>query len=379
MSAARSMARSLHPGAWWLWALGLATAASRTTNPVLLLLIVVVAGYVVAARRIDAPWAGAFRASLLMGGVILLIRLCFEVFFGLTKGPTVLFTLPTVALPHWAAGVAIGGAVTLEGVLGGLAQALQIATIIACIGAANALANPSRLLKAVPGALYELGVAVVVAMTLAPQAVDDVRRVRRARRLRGRSDRGISGLLGVARPVLDGSFDRSLQLAASMDARGYGRRAAVPRTQRILTSACTLGGLIGVACGAYGLLDAASPGWAGLPLLLAGLGVALGGMALASRTTSRSQYRPDPWRLAEWSTALSGAVPAAVLITCAARGAAGLAGPGIPLHWPALPLLPLAAILVGLLPAVATPPQSCAAENTPAGARASAPAEQVRA
>ena len=28
--------RWLHPGAWWLWALGLATAASRTTNPLLL-------------------------------------------------------------------------------------------------------------------------------------------------------------------------------------------------------------------------------------------------------------------------------------------------------------------------------------------------------
>ena len=25
--------RALHPGAWWLWALGLATAASHTTNP----------------------------------------------------------------------------------------------------------------------------------------------------------------------------------------------------------------------------------------------------------------------------------------------------------------------------------------------------------
>ena len=26
--------RSLHPGAWWLWAVALAAAASRTQNPV---------------------------------------------------------------------------------------------------------------------------------------------------------------------------------------------------------------------------------------------------------------------------------------------------------------------------------------------------------
>ena len=43
--------RHLHPGAWWLWAIGLAAAASRTQNPVPLLLILVVAGLVVAARR----------------------------------------------------------------------------------------------------------------------------------------------------------------------------------------------------------------------------------------------------------------------------------------------------------------------------------------
>ena len=52
--------RPLHPGAWWLWALGLATAASRRRNPRLLALVVAVAGYVVAARRTRAPWARAF-------------------------------------------------------------------------------------------------------------------------------------------------------------------------------------------------------------------------------------------------------------------------------------------------------------------------------
>src|SRR6185436_19367571 len=46
---AEFLPRALHPGAWWVWALGLATAASRTTNPFVLLLVVAVAGYVVAA------------------------------------------------------------------------------------------------------------------------------------------------------------------------------------------------------------------------------------------------------------------------------------------------------------------------------------------
>ncbi len=57
--------------------------------------------------------------------------------------------------------------------------------MLCCIGAANALANPKRALRVLPGALYELGMAVTVAVSLAPQLVESVQRVRRARQLRG--------------------------------------------------------------------------------------------------------------------------------------------------------------------------------------------------
>ena len=60
MSAAR-LPRDLHPVAWWVWALGMATAASFTTNPLVLLTIVAVATLVVLARRSEQPWADAFR------------------------------------------------------------------------------------------------------------------------------------------------------------------------------------------------------------------------------------------------------------------------------------------------------------------------------
>jgi hypothetical protein len=55
---ARRLPRGLHPVAWWLWAIAMATAAGRTNNPLLLLLILAVCGFVVNARRTDAPWAG---------------------------------------------------------------------------------------------------------------------------------------------------------------------------------------------------------------------------------------------------------------------------------------------------------------------------------
>jgi energy-coupling factor transport system permease protein len=56
--------RALHPVAWWLWALCLATAVSATTNPLLLLLVLCVLGVVVSNRRTEAPWARAFKYYL---------------------------------------------------------------------------------------------------------------------------------------------------------------------------------------------------------------------------------------------------------------------------------------------------------------------------
>ena len=122
----------------------------------------------------------------------------------------------------------LGGDVTLEGLLGAVYAGLQLATMLACVGAANALANPRRLLRAVPGALYEVGVAVVVALSFSPQLVEGVGRVRAARRLRGRPHTGLRGLRGVAMPVLEGALERSVDLAAAMDSRGFGRGAGRP-------------------------------------------------------------------------------------------------------------------------------------------------------
>lgn len=346
---------SLHPGAWWIWALGLGTAASRTTNPLLLAMLIGVAGYVVAARRTEAPWARSYGAFVKLALAVLGIRLVFATLLGSAiPGTHLLFTLPEVPLPEWAQGVRIGGPVTLEGLVFALYDGLKLATLLICVGAANALASPSRLLKSLPGALYEAGVAVVVAMTFAPNLVADVRRLRAARRLRGRPDRGLRGLLQVGLPVLEGALERSVALAAAMDARGYGRTAEVPPAVRRATAALTLGGLIGVCAGTYGLLAASGAGY-GLPVLLAGVAAALGGLWLGGRRTVRTRYRPDVWGVRAWLVAASGAVAAAVMIWTGTQDPAALQPPVVPLAAPELPLWPAAGILLGLLPAFLAP------------------------
>ncbi|MFU8840087.1 MAG: energy-coupling factor transporter transmembrane component T family protein [Nitriliruptoraceae bacterium] len=347
--------RALHPGAWWLWALGLATAASRTTNPWLLLLVLAVAGYVVTARRSDAPWARSFAVFLKLGLVVIVIRVVAQTLFGATVDGTVLVDLPEVPLPAWAAGVTLGGPITDVALAAALVDGLRLATMLACIGAANALANPKRLLASVPAALYEVGVAVVVALSFAPSLVTSVQRIRAARRLRGRPDRGLRSIVTVAMPVLEDALERSLALAAAMDSRGYGRRASVPARTRRLTTTLTLTGLAGTLVGLYGLLDGTGPAVLGMPVLLAGLVVAAASLRTAGAGVTRTRYRPDPWIGPEWVTATAGLAAAAGTIATSLLEPAALDPAPWPLLAVPLPAVATIGILVALLPAWLTP------------------------
>jgi energy-coupling factor transport system permease protein len=354
--------RALHPVAWWVWACALATAASRTSNPLLLLLIFAVVGVVVTARRTDAPWARGYRFYLGMALAVIAIRIIFRIVFesGVTPGDLILFRLPSIPTPAWYAGVQIGGPVSLEAVLSAALDGARLACLLCCLGAANTLANPKRALRVLPGALYELGVAVTVALSVAPQLVESVQRVRRARRLRGASGRGLHALRAIAVPVLHDSLERSLRLAAGMDSRGYGRTGNATPASRRVTATLMLAGLAGLCIGAYGLLDTTVPHAVGIGGFAAGAALCLSGLALGGRRVSRSRYRPDPWRWPEWAVVSCGLASAVVLCLNTGYNPAAL-NPGLyPLQWPSLPLLPAAAILASALAALAAPPPPAA-------------------
>jgi energy-coupling factor transport system permease protein len=159
----------------------------------------------------------------------------------------------------------------------------------------------------------------------------------------------------IAVPVLEDALSRSLLLAAAMDSRGYGRSGTVPARLRRATSALLLAGLVGLCLGLYALIDPTAPGPLGLPTLLLGVALCGAGLALGGRGMQRSTYRPDPWRAPEWLVAGCGLASAAVMIV-AGHADPSLLHPSLyPLRWPALPVIPLAGVLVGLLPAWLTP------------------------
>jgi energy-coupling factor transport system permease protein len=345
--------RLLHPGAWWLWASALAIAASRTTNPLLLAAIVAITGYVVAARRPATPWSASYAMFLKVGLLAIVIRVALFALLGGQPGTHILVRLPVVPLPSWLAGVRLGGPVSLEGILAAGYDGMRLGVIFCCIGAANALTSPRRLLKSLPGALYEAGVAVTVALAFAPQAVAAVGRLRSARRLRGRHDRGLRRIRGLAIPVLEGALERSVDLAAAMDARGFGRRGSTPATVRRTTASLTLGGLLAMVASSYGLVDRGAPTIIGVPLLIAGAALTTGGFALGARRGGRTRYRPDPWRGPEWLVAATGLAAA---VSVFVGPTAALSPSTLPLVAPSLPLVPFVGLLLALLPAWLAPP-----------------------
>lgn len=342
--------RALHPIVWWIWALALAVAINRTTNLLLLCLALGVMGCVVANRRIEAPWARAFKYYLGLGLVVIFSRVVFRIIFTtvVQPGDQVLFRLPSLT---WAK-VSLGGPVTLQSLVFGLSDGLRLATMLCCIGAANVLANPKRALRVLPGVLHEFGVALVVAVSFAPQLVESLARVRRAQRLRPAQGGRMHMVRRLLIPVLEDALERSLRLAASMDSRGFGRgrdaASGVRRNSR-LTGAVSLAGLVLVVAGVYEYLHD------GLNQVLEMVTIAIGcllmvcTLALDSRRVRITRYRPDRWSLPEWIVTASGL---ACFFTLFFYG--NDLNP-VTVGWPTLPAGAAGAILFAVLPAFATP------------------------
>ncbi|HUW87698.1 MAG TPA: energy-coupling factor transporter transmembrane component T [Candidatus Paceibacterota bacterium] len=216
------MDRSLHPLAWWIWAGALAISAARQSSVLMSIAMVGVVAIIVLFKSEDAPWAHSFKWALKLGLWIFAIRTLTGILIGVPIPGQTLFSIPVLPLPSWMAGIRIGGNVTLERLSLTAHEGVMLATIVALLGAAASLSSPHRLLRSLPIMIYEFGVAVVIATSLVPQLVTSTTRIREAQRLRGQDIHGLKSWKRVALPLLEDSLSRSLDLAAAMDARGYG-------------------------------------------------------------------------------------------------------------------------------------------------------------
>lgn len=213
------MNEPLHPLTMWIWSLILAIGVVALDNAWVALATVGVAVLFVRMRSDGSPWNATFWWSLRIGAFIIAIRVLIGVLIGIPVPGTVLFRIPILDLPSWMPGIRIGGAVTLERLSSSVHEGVIIATMIALFGAASALTSPHKLLRVLPVFIYEIGVTLVIATSVFPQLTQSVKRIRRAQYMRGIEK---VSLRSIALPLLEETLTRSLQLAQSMDSRGYG-------------------------------------------------------------------------------------------------------------------------------------------------------------
>ena len=90
-------------------------------------------------------------------------------------------------------------------------------------------------------------------------------------------------------------------------------------------------------------------------ILLMSDAVALAGFGVAGRREQRVRYRPDRWHAPEVVVALSGVSVAVVLFLSSELDPATLDPSLVTVTWPTVAWLPLAGVLLGLIPAFLTP------------------------
>ena len=185
----------------------------------------------------DGPWAASFSFALKLALAIIVFRVFIGIVIGVPVPGTNLFTLPIIPLPDWMAGIRLGGAVTWERVSSTILESFDIATIIVLFGAATSLTNPRALIRSFPPIFYELGMILIISSSLTPQLVGNLKRIRNAQQIRGVSGNRFLAWRQIAMPLLEDSLARSLDLAAAMDARGYGisRTRSKYRPQKLQT------------------------------------------------------------------------------------------------------------------------------------------------
>lgn len=296
-----------HTLAWLLWLLGAASLALLNQQPLLQVLLCLAVGAVFRTCAPPSEVRQGWSAFLRLGFFAWAIALAFNL-LSVHAGRYVLFRLPKA----WPL---VGGPITLEALLYGLASGASLFAILLVFATFNAVVDMHRLLRWVPAGLSEAGLVVSIAVTFVPQLLTAWREIRDAQRVRGHRVQGLRALVPLVVPLLTMALERSLTLAESMEARGFG--GATSPTSRWGRAAIPVLTVLGLALALAGLtlqalrLDAGPGAWL---TVAAGLGMSLGAVALQGWAAHRSRYSRERWGPADTWVAAASALSFAILV-----------------------------------------------------------------
>lgn len=211
--------QSASPGAAVAYLGALVAVAFLYSSPLVLLAAgagVTIAGLLAGARSaVRVAWRMGLALALLIVAVNALV---------VSRGATVL-----ARLGEWPWFGPVD--VTLEAIVAGVSIGLRAAVAMVAFAVYSACVDPDRVLRALRPLAGRSALTATLVSRLVPVAAADAARLRDARRLRGPGAAEV-GKAALARRLLAGSLDRAVDVAATLELRGYSLDGAHRRPKR---------------------------------------------------------------------------------------------------------------------------------------------------
>jgi energy-coupling factor transport system permease protein len=204
----------VNPRSLAAWSAAVLTVALISTNPAYRLVAALIALDVTVA--LSRP-GQRVRPLLVTIGAATATAVVLDLLLG-HSGEHVLLRVPS-SVP------VIGGPITLEAMLYGLVVGLGVSACVLAVAPLSRALDPHQLVDALPRVLHRTATAAAAALNLMPGMVRSAGAVRDAQRMRGWRPRGARSWSELLVPVAVTAMEDSLQLAESMEARGFGSGA----------------------------------------------------------------------------------------------------------------------------------------------------------
>jgi energy-coupling factor transport system permease protein len=232
-----------------------ALIAFAFSNPLVLIadgLAVVLCGLAAGARR-------AVIAALRMGAALLVLMTAVNALVN-HRGDTIL-------LRGWDLPVIGNTDVTLESIVQGATIGLRVVVVILAFAVYSACVDPDRVLRALRPLARRSALTAGLVARLVPLAVTDLAALREATRLRGPGAAPV-GAPALTRRLVEGSLDRAVDVAATLELRGHslpGRSHPSPR--RSAPAPGLVLATLGLAAAAVGTLAAGAGSFDAFPTI----------------------------------------------------------------------------------------------------------------
>jgi energy-coupling factor transport system permease protein len=216
----RAPLQSASPGAAIAYLGAIVVVAFLYSSPLILL----AAGAAATLAGILAGARAAVRAALKMGLSLALLIAAVNALVT-SRGETVV-----ARLGDWPLLGRVD--ITLEAIVAGVSYGLVAAATIVAFAVYSACVDPDRVLRALRPIAGRSALTATLVSRLVPVAAADAARLRDAASLRGPAAAPV-GKAPLARRLLAGSLDRAVDVAATLELRGYSLEAPRVRNRRV--------------------------------------------------------------------------------------------------------------------------------------------------